>query len=457
MIQPGPQVSVRKPTRYRAVTRHNIGRLPQWKALSKDVREAVEVVSHVLPFRVNKYVVDELIDWDRVPDDPMFQLTFPQRGMLDDHEFSRVADLVRGEAPRDEVKKAVREIRLGLNPHPAGQMTHNVPTLNGRNLEGMQHKYRETLLFFPARGQTCHAYCTYCFRWAQFVGMPEFKFEARETDDLTAYLRAHPEVTDVLVTGGDPLIMKTKMLRQYLSPLLSEELEHVRTIRIGTKSPAYWPQRFLTDDDADDLLKFFEEVVRSGKHLALMGHFSHPAEIRTDRARKALRRIRSTGAEVRMQAPLIRHVNDSAEAWADLWGEGVRQGLIPYYMFVERDTGAKNYFEVPLLRAFEIFRGAFGKLSGLGRTVRGPSMSAHPGKVRVLGTAEVAGEEVFVLDFLQAREPGWVGRPFFAKLDRNATWLTDLRPALGRDAFFFEPELARLDASTEAGQLPVLS
>ncbi len=444
------------PERYRAVTRHTIHRTPQWEAMDPELREAVEIVSHVLPFRVNSYVVNHLIDWDRVPDDPIFQLTFPQRAMLDDDDFNRVADLVRGQADRDEIKAVVNEIRMGLNPHPAGQMTHNVPELNGRRLEGMQHKYRETLLFFPARGQTCHAYCTYCFRWAQFVGMPEIKFEARESEDLVAYLKAHPEITDVLVTGGDPMIMKTKLLREYLAPLLSEEMEHLKTIRIGTKSPAYWPQRFVTDDDADDALRFFEDVVRSGKHLAIMGHFSHPVEIRTEMARKALRRIRSTGAEVRMQAPLIRHVNDNVEAWTDLWREGVRQGLIPYYMFVERDTGAKNYFEIPLARGLEIYQEAFRQLSGLCRTVRGPSMSAHPGKVRILGTAEVHGEKVFVLDLLQARNPDWVGRPFFARFDPEATWVNHLEPALGRDRFFFQDELDELTVSA-AGALPVVN
>jgi KamA family protein len=442
--------------RYRAITRHTIHRLPQWDAMDPELREAVEIVSHVLPFRVNQYVVDQLIDWDQVPDDPIFQLTFPHTAMLDSGEFRRVADLVRTDAGRDELREVVNDIRLGLNPHPAGQMTHNVPELSGERLEGMQHKYRETLLFFPARGQTCHAYCTYCFRWAQFVGMPEIKFEARESEEMVAYLKAHPEITDVLVTGGDPMIMKTRMLRQYLSPLLSEELEHLQTIRIGTKSPAYWPQRFVTDDDAEDALRFFEAVVRSGKHLALMGHFSHPREIRTDMARKALRRIRSTGAEVRMQAPLIRHVNDRADDWVDLWTEGVRQGLVPYYMFVERDTGAKNYFEVPLIRAFRIFQNAFQRVSGLGRTVRGPSMSAHPGKVRVLGTTRIGEEDLFVLDFLQARNPDWVGRPFFAKLDSDATWLNDLEPGLGKDRFFFQDELEEVSVSS-AGSLPVVT
>ena len=92
-------------------------------------------------------------------------------------------------------------------------------------------------------------------------------------------------------------------------------------------------------------------------------------------------------------------------------------GMIPYYMFVERDTGARRYFELPLERAWQIYRGAIKQLSGLGRTARGPSMSVLPGKVEIQGVAEIQGEKVFVLRFIQARNPEWVQRPFFAKYD----------------------------------------
>ena len=77
-----------------------------------------------------------------------------------------------------------------------------------------------------------------------------------DTDMVAAYVRQHPEVTDVLFTGGDPLIMKTRVLRTYIEPLL--DIEHLRNIRIGSKSVAYWPQRFVSDDDADDLLRLFD-------------------------------------------------------------------------------------------------------------------------------------------------------------------------------------------------------
>ncbi len=429
------------PTRYQAVTLQNVAAQPEWQRLDPEIREAVEVVARVLPFRTNIYVMRELIDWDNVPDDPMFQLTFPQREMLAPEDFNAMRDLVRRGASRKEILALANEIRFKLNPHPAGQMTHNVPEMDGQRLWGMQHKYRETVLFFPAQGQTCHAYCTYCFRWAQFVGIQELKFEAKEVELFVEYLRRHTFVTDVLFTGGDPMIMKSKALRKYIEPLLTPELSHVRDIRIGTKSLAYWPQRYVTDADADNVLRLFEQVVKAGRHLAIMAHFSHPRELSTPIVQEAIRRIRETGAEIRTQAPLVAHVNDDPEAWAVMWQESVRLGMVPYYMFIERDTGPKGYFEVPLYKAQEIFAQAYQRVSGLARTVRGPSMSCWPGKVRVVGTATIKGERVFVLEFLQGRNPDWVGKPFFAKFDPEATWFDELKPAFGEEKFFFEEDI----------------
>ncbi len=291
------------PTRYQAVGLNTIASLPQWERLDPDVREAVEVVGQVLPFRTNRYVVDHLIDWSRVPEDPVFQLVFPQRPMLMLEDYADVRALIRRADASADLAGTIDRIRRRLNPHPAGQLTHNVPALDDRPLQGIQHKYRETVLFFPKAGQTCHAYCTYCFRWAQFVGLEDLKFEAQDADDLVAYLKAHPEVTDVLITGGDPMVMRTRVLRRYLEPLLSPELEHVQNIRIGTKALAYWPQRFVSDADADECLRLFDEVVSQGRHLAVMGHYSHPVELEPGIARTAVERVRNTGAQIRMQAP----------------------------------------------------------------------------------------------------------------------------------------------------------
>ena len=393
----------------------DIDRIPQLQMLSEDERFAIKVVSNVLPFRSNNYIVEELIDWNNIPDDPMFQLTFIQKDMLSNEQFNWMADALRQNSSTQKIKETAEEIRLELNPHPAGQMTLNIPRMDDEQVSGVQHKYRETCLIFPSSGQTCHAYCTFCFRWAQFVGMKDLKFATDESKRFQQYIGSHKKLTDILITGGDPMIMSLNHLKEYIEPFLQPEFEHIRTIRIGTKSAAYWPYRFVTDKDSDGILRLFERVVNSGKHLAIMGHYNHWVELSTDIAKEAIRRIRNTGAQIRTQSPLIRHVNDNADVWARMWKDQVKLGCIPYYFFVERNTGAKEYFEIPLVRAFQIFSDAFKQVSGVARTVRGPSMSALPGKVAIEGISEVNGQKVFVLNLLQGRNPDWCKKPFFAK------------------------------------------
>ena len=443
------------PPRYRAISERQLARIPQLACLPRDHRFAIQVVSRVLPFRTNRYVVDELIDWSRVPDDPVYQMTFPQPGMLDERDFARVADLVRRDAPKEEIAPVVTAIREGLNPHPAGQRELNIPKdAHDTALEGIQHKYRETVLFFPSRGQTCHAYCTFCFRWAQFVGK-DMKIYAKQASGLHRHLAEHPDVTDLLLTGGDPMVMKAPNLARYVDPVLAApELAHVQNIRIGTKSLTFWPHRFVHDDDADELLRLFERIVASGRHLAIMAHFNHWRELGTQVVQQAIRRVRDTGAVIRTQAPVLRHINDDPAVWERMWRDQVRLGVVPYYLFVERDTGARRYFEVPLERTRQIYSAAIARVSGLARTVRGPSMSADPGKVEIIGVQEVRGERVFVLRFLQGRNPDWVGVPFFAAFDPKATWLDQLQPAFGENRFFFEDEFDAIRRRKAVGSKP---
>jgi L-lysine 2,3-aminomutase len=425
--------------RFRAYTVKHLDALVAQAGLDASERLAVRAVATVLPFRTNAYVVENLIDWDAAPDDPIYRLVFPQADMLPPADVQRIASLLARNAPDGEVAAAAHEVRTRLNPHPAGQLALNIPDLGDEPLPGVQHKYPETVLVFPKQAQTCHAYCTYCFRWAQFVDEPDLKMATADTARIVEYLRRHREVTSVLITGGDPMIMGADVLRRYVEPLLDEGLDHIESVRIGSKSLAYWPQRFVTDPDADDTLRLFEKVVASGRGLAFMAHFSHPRELESPLVAEAVRRIRSTGAVIRTQAPLIRSINDNPATWAAMWGTQVRMGMVPYYMFVERDTGPQDYFAVPLAAGYRIFRDAYRGVSGLGRTVRGPSMSATPGKLCVDGITEVAGEKVFVLHMIQARDPDLVGKPFFARYDPDATWLSDLEPAFA-SRFPFEPD-----------------
>ena len=416
----------------------NIERLPQWRFLTSDEQFAMRVVAQVFPFRVNNYVLDELIDWSNIPDDPIFRLTFMHEDMIQEEHFELLASAMLRDVSQEKLNHIIKHIRKQLNPHPAGQMTANVPLLDGSPVSGLQHKYRETCLVFPSQGQTCHSYCSFCFRWPQFSGMSDLKFATDECNRFLTYIRRHKEITDILFTGGDPMVMSARHLGAYIEPLLEPECEHIQSIRIGTKSASYWPYRYVSDKDSDDVLRLFDRVAAAGKHLAIMAHYNHWKELSTSVAREAVHRIRSTGTEIRTQSPLIRHVNDDPAVWSRMWKEQVRLGCIPYYMFVERDTGASQYFSVPLHRAWEIYQEAYQTVSGLSRTVRGPSMSAYPGKVTVDGIANIYGKKVFVLSFLQARVPDFVKRPFFAKFDEEATWLTDLQPAFGGDRFFFE-------------------
>ncbi|THB66423.1 MAG: lysine 2,3-aminomutase [Gammaproteobacteria bacterium] len=426
--------------KFRVFTERNIDEITQLKHIPEDELQSMKIVAMVFPFRVNNYVIDELINWENIPADPIYQLTFPQKGMLTEDDFNALKKLIDEDASVDDIQKEVKRIRFQLNPHPAGQLDMNVPRLDGEPLFGMQHKYNETVLFFPSQGQVCHSFCTFCFRWAQFIGESELRFGTKEADSLHRYLRENKQVTDLLMTGGDPMVMKTKYLENYLTPLLSSEYDHIQSIRFGTKALTFWPHRFVTDSDADSLIALIKKLIDSGKHVAVMAHFNHWQEFSTPVVREAIKRLRDAGVEIRSQAPLVANINDSADIWIKMWKEQVRLGIIPYYMFVERDTGAKAYFELPIVKAWEIYKDAISNVSGLSRTARGPSMSAGPGKVEIQGVATIKSEKVIVLRFIQARNHEWVQKPFFAKYDENATWLDQLKPAFGEEKFFFEEE-----------------
>ncbi len=428
---------------YKSYSLRNFDQIQQLKDISKSEKRAIEIVGSVLPFKTNNYVIENLIDWGNIPNDPIYTLTFPRKEMLMPRHFEKMESVINSGVEKEIIDNAAYNIRLELNPHPAGQH-YNVPSVNGIELTGVQHKYKQTLLFFPSQGQTCHAYCTFCFRWPQFVGMNELKFAMKETELLVEYLKQHREVTDVLFTGGDPMIMKTKLLENYIEPLLDDDLYNVQTIRIGTKALGYWPYRFTRDEDADDLIRLFDKIVKKGKNLAIMAHFNHPVELSTEEVKKAILRIRSTGAQIRTQSPVMKHINDKPGLWAEMWRKQVNLNCIPYYMFVARDTGAQQFFGVTLVEAWNIFRNAYQNVSGVCRTVRGPSMSTTPGKIQVLGVSEVNNEKVFVMRFLQGRDPDWVARPFFAKYDEKAIWLDELKPAFGESKFFFEEELENI-------------
>jgi len=162
-----------------------------------------------------------------------------------------------------------------------------------------------------------------------------------------------------------------------------------------------------------------------------MAHISHDVELSTPHAEKAVRALQAAGATIRSQSPIMKGINDDADVWARKWKREVQLGIIPYYMFLARDTGAQDYFSVPLAHAHQLYADAIRQSSGLARTARGPSMSCTPGKVEISGIEIVNGQKAFVMRFLQCRDPSWIGRVFFAKYDETAIWFDELEPLDG--------------------------
>ncbi|HUU79057.1 MAG TPA: lysine 2,3-aminomutase [candidate division Zixibacteria bacterium] len=428
--------------RYKSYTLSNIDRIKELETLDENTIRDMKIVAHVLPFKTNNYVLQNLINWNDIPNDPIFQLTLPQKDMLLPHHFKRMKEaIVTGD--KNIIKKVSQSIRLELNPYPAGQKTCNIPKYNGKKLNGVQHKYQETVLLFPSNGQSCHAYCTFCFRWSQFVTIDaNRKFGMKPMDDFVNYIHEHPTITDILITGGDPMIMHASVLEKYLRPIIEANIPHLRTIRIGSKSLSYWPHRFINDKDTSTLLSLFQEIKENGLNVAFMAHFNHFRELQSPYLELAVKNLQEVGVMIRTQSPLLNHINALADVWAEMWRKQVALGMIPYYMFVVRDTGAQYYFSVPLVKAWLIFKKAYSKVSGICRTVRGPSMSCTPGKISVQGIAKINEQKVIVLSFIQGRNPDWVKKPFFAKYNPNATWIDALEPAFSEE-FFYEKDLPK--------------
>jgi len=220
------------------------------------------------------------------------------------------------------------------------------------------------------------------------------QFQSKDAEQLLRYLIEHPHVTDVLLTGGDPMMMSAEVLRRYIGPILqSKELSHLDTIRFGSKSLAYWPYRYLTDPDAKEMMDLFAEVVAPGKHLAFQAHFSNPRELETPAVQEAIRMIRMTGAEIRSQSPLIRHVNDNAQTWAKMWRLQVRLGIV-----LIRTIGSSREIPAPdTISPFpwsmhmDIYNTAYSQIGGTARTVRGPSMTTLGGKLGIAGIPTIMG------------------------------------------------------------------
>ena len=288
-------------------------------------RHEFDVLTYVLPFKINNYVAEQLIDWDNIPDDPIYQLIFPRKAMLNEFDFNTLAKMIEENASPLEMAMVANIIQQKIWPD-VDIVEERIPTNEGQIIPGLYHTFPSNLYLFPTPAiKTCHAVCNYCFRWIHHT-KGKFQPETSYSDPQTpiAFLREHPEIKDIFMTGADPLIMTTTQIKKFTDPLL--DVDSLNVLRFVTKALAYWPYRFTSDKDADELLDYFSYLTKQGKHVAVMAHITHVKELQTPTVQEAIKRIQATGAVIRCQAPIVKDINDTTEDWIELWDTQVQLG-----------------------------------------------------------------------------------------------------------------------------------
>ncbi len=329
--------------------------------------------------------------------------------------------LINWDDPEDPIKRLIIPCEEELN-HGGSLDASNEEAVTVTR--GVQHKYPHTVLLLC--NEVCGAYCRYCFRKRLFVNEND-----EATNDISAglaYIAGNPNVTNVLLTGGDPLLMSTRRIIEILKALRS--IPHVEIVRIGSKMPAFDPWRLLGDPQ---LQRAFREYSTPRQRIYLMAHFDHPREL-TDPAIKGIDCFIRHGVICVNQCPLIRGINDDAEVLATLFRRLSFIGCPPYYLFQGRPTAGDDPYKVPIVRGWEIFADALRRGSGLARRARFV-MSHETGKIEVLAV----DDDHIYLRYHQAKNETMRGRFMIYKRDDEACWLDELEPATVSSAPRFPP------------------
>ncbi|MDD3621080.1 MAG: KamA family radical SAM protein [Methanofollis sp.] len=348
-------------------------RVDQISALNVDEKVALRRVEERFAFRSNEYYLS-LVDWDD-PTDPIRKIVIPDQMELEDEG---VLD-------------------------PSQEKDYTV-------VKGLQHKYRETALLLVS--DVCGSYCRFCFRKRLF--MDHGAEVTRDVTEELAYIREHPEVTNVLITGGDPLLMSTSRLEPIVRAV--REIGHVRIIRIGSKMPAFNPYR-ITEDPA--LREMIRRYSMPEKRIYIMVQFNHPREL-APQAVEAVSLLIDAGAIVVNQTPLVRGINDDPAVLADLFKKLSFIGVPPYYVFQCRPTKGNGMFQVPVEETYKIFEEAKAQVSGLAKRAR-LVMSHVSGKIEVAG---VTDEHVY-FKYHQAADPANIGKFMAFRRNPAALWFDD--------------------------------
>lgn len=421
--------------------------------------EERELFIEVYRFMATRHVLNA-IDWRSFATDSLFQLTFPQPGMIP----RPVVDAYLAAGSPEDRTRVARAHMEETNPHD-GKQRLNRPWLDEATgerefLEGSQHKYPQCQLVFDRTTQDCFAFCTYCFRHAQVRG-DEDMFLQQDVAQIHRYLRRHREVTDLLITGGDAGFMPATRFAEYALPIISDpELLHIRTIRFASRALSYDPEIVLSPR-FQPMLDLFRRLCDHGIQLAFMAHFSTPGELLNPSTIAAIRRLQRHGVTLRSQSPIMSHislfrdeqggvdVDRTARSWIDLANLLAMLRVGFHSMYCARPTGEHQYFTAPLAALNEVFSRIHRSLPSINRPSRYLSMTTSAGKISILGTAVVDGRKAFALKFTQARNMAWLDRVFLARYDEKQNNVDLLEP-FDTPEFFFREELREIERSLAA-------
>jgi len=341
-------------------------------------RRELGSVTDKYKFRANSYYLG-LIDWSD-PDDPIRRIIVPRTDEL--QSFGQL------DASNEEANYVA---------------------------PGCQHKYPHTALLLCT--EICGGYCRFCFRKRIF--MDDNDERPVDFSEALDYIRRTPAITNVLLTGGDPLFLSTRRLGEILENLRA--IPHVSIIRIGSKMPAFNPYRIIDDPD---LLATLERYSRPDSRIYMMTHFNVPQEL-TDTARQALDMLMKAGVVLANQSPLLRGINDRPEVLRELMRRLSFAGVPPYYFFQCRPTEGNLPYELPLVAAYKTLEKAKAMVSGLAKRAR-LVMSHASGKIEVAGL----DRRHIYLRYHRARDPKNEGRFMVFERDDHAYWFDDLKPSI---------------------------
>jgi len=350
-----------------------VTKIEQLEQLSQQERAELKKVTEQFAFRSNDYYLS-LIDWDD-PNDPIRQIIIPHTQELD--EWGRL--------------------------DPSDEKTYTI-------MPGLEHKYNSTALLLVSN--VCDGICRYCFRKRVFIE-PQ-KDYLRDLPAALQYIKRHHEITNVLLTGGDPLVLTTSKLENIIRQL--REIEHVRIIRIGTKTPVFNPYRIV---NYPVLLEMIEKYSTQWKKIYVITHFVHPREL-TDVAVKAIHLLQKCGAMIANQTPLIRGLNDNPEVLSELLGKLSFIGAAPYYVFQCRPALGNKAYTVPIEQGYKIVEQAKARVSGLAKRARFV-MSHSSGKIEIVGKTK----DFVYLKYHRAARDEDSGCFMALASNPNACWLDD--------------------------------